>query len=1153
LKISRLRLIGFKSFVDSTELAIEPGLTGVVGPNGCGKSNLLEALRWVMGESSPKSMRGQGMEDVIFSGTTGRPARNSAEVLVALDNRARRAPSAFNDSDTLEIVRRIERDAGSIYRLNGREVRQRDVQLLFADASTGSHSPSLVRQGQIGELIGMKPKARRAILEEAAGISGLHSRRHEAELRLKATETNLERLNDLVQEIEAQLAGLKRQARQASRYRNISGDIRRAEAMLFHLRWSAARQAFDVAHARLAEVSAELGLATEEAARASLEREARADGLPGAREAEARAAAALQRLNHEREALATEEARARRRADETGTHLKELEADLSRETALVEDAEDSQAHLAAEAESLRAQIAGRETAREGAHEQAAELQGSVTAAELALDAETAALAARDAERARLVRSVTEAAARLTRLSSDLAAVTEERERVAPSAEEETQLAGANAKLSDAERQAARLEAEAVMAEAERTAAEAHEREMRDPLQSADRQLSILKAEAEAITRLLRIERSDLWPPLIDAVKVAGGYEVALGAALGEDLDAPADEAAPIHWRTLRPLSNAPALPAGVRPLTDFVSAPPALARRLSQIGLVGSAAEGRALQGALQAGQRLVTRGGDLFRWDGYKAAGDAPSAAAQRLAQHNRLSELEGTAVRAEAEAQAARATYHAARTRAEAAQEREAAARKRSREAQTAVTGARDGAQSLEREFAQNSARLAALEANERRIGEDLAEARALQGTAEAELSHLGEDTARREQLGRSKEELAGARVTASEARAALAAIEHEAALAADRSSRTETELGGWRARGETARAQMTAIGERIASAREILAQAFAVPAEIEHKRKALFDMTAGAEEARNTAADILALAESALKSSDLGLKAAEAKLAQLREARARLEAQAEGAAARGDEIAREIADSLGCAADQALHEAGAKPDDELPDLAHTEARLDRYRRERENLGGVNLRAEEEAADAQARLDTLKAETADLEGAVHKLRSAIGSLNREGRERILAAFAIVNGHFQRLFTTLFEGGSAELQLVESDDPLEAGLELVAKPPGKRPTVLSLLSGGEQALTALALIFAVFLSNPAPICVLDEVDAPLDDANVDRFCNLLNEMARSTDTRFLVITHHPVTMSRMDRLYGVTMTERGVSQLVSVDLTSATALRAAG
>lgn len=1153
MKISKLRLIGFKSFVEPTELLIEPGLTGVVGPNGCGKSNLLEALRWVMGESSPKAMRGSGMEDVIFAGTNARPARNSAEVMIGVDNRDRTAPGTYNDADTIEIARRIERDAGSVYRINGREVRQRDVQILFADASTGAHSPSLVRQGQIAELIGMKPKARRAILEEAAGISGLHSRRHEAELRLRAAETNLERLNDVVQEIEAQLASLKKQARQATRYRNISGDIRRAEAMLFHLRWSAAQEALRAANARLAELTAELATATEAATRATLEREVKADALPPAREAEARAAAALQRLRHEQETLAAEEARAKRHAEEAGAHLAALEGDLARERGLVADAEATLARLAAEIEDLTAQIAGREDVRAAARARSQELDALVAAAETALESETAALSARDAERARLKRLVGDEEERASRLEAELADLLTARAAIAPSAEEEAKIAEAQRALEEALAEARRLEAGALAAEAARIAAEAAERDRREPLQAADRELSALKAEADAIARLLHAKRSDLWPPIVDTLKVSAGLEVALGAALGEDLDAPANEAAPIHWRALPPLEAAPGLPAGVRPLTDYVTAPGALARRLSQIGLVASVGEGKALQARLSPGQRLVTREGDLIRWDGFTAAADAPTAAAQRLAQRNRLAELEALVEAAEEKAQAARAAYHEARSSAAAAQESEGAARRRLRAAQGAVDAARGIAQSAERALSQSSAKLAGLEAGERRIRDDLDEARARIEGARVELGVMGEDGERREAIARSKEELGAARAAASEARAALQGIEREAAVAGERQERAKTEYENWNARKASATAQMQTLEERIAAAREALEAAAQIPAEIETKRLSLFDALAKAEEARGLAGDQLALAESAAKAAELGLKAAEATLSQLREARARLEAQGEAATLRGDEIAHEIQEALGCAPEQALAESGHKAGEELPDIQHTEARLERYRRERETLGGVNLRADEEAAELQARLDTLTAEKADLEGAIHKLRGAIGNLNREGRERILAAFDTVNGHFQRLFKTLFEGGEARLELVESDDPLEAGLELIARPPGKKAAVLSLLSGGEQALTAMALIFAVFLSNPAPICVLDEVDAPLDDKNVDRFCNLLNEMARTTATRFLVITHHPVTMSRMDRLYGVTMQERGVSQLVSVDLTGAAQLRAAG
>ncbi|HXZ67233.1 MAG TPA: AAA family ATPase, partial [Alphaproteobacteria bacterium] len=529
MKISRLRLTGFKSFVEPTDLLIEPGLTGVVGPNGCGKSNLLEALRWVMGDSSPKSMRSSGMEDVIFSGTGARPARNSAEVLVGLDNQDRDAPSQFNDSDELEVVRRIEREAGSVYRINGREVRQRDVQLLFADASTGAHSPALVKQGQISEIINMKPKSRRAILEEAAGISGLHSRRHEAELRLKAAETNLERLNDVVQEIETQLASLRKQARQATRYRNISGDIRRAEALALHLKWTAAQSQLSAATARLEDVAAALAEETAEVARLTSEREMKAGELPAKREYEARAAAGLQRLNHEMQTLGQEEARARARVQELEARQAQLRSDLEREELLLRDAEESRARLSSEEGSLKAEIGGQEEKRGSVAALVAESSGRVSAAEREFEAQTSALHSREADRTRLSRVIEDLSMRIERMNAELGRMGSERANVAPSSEEERKLAESQRVLDEALRAQESAEVEAAAAETARQEATNQERAAREALQAAERELGILKAEAEAIARLLQIDGSDLWPPMIDAIKVELGFEVALGA------------------------------------------------------------------------------------------------------------------------------------------------------------------------------------------------------------------------------------------------------------------------------------------------------------------------------------------------------------------------------------------------------------------------------------------------------------------------------------------------------------------------------------------------------------------------------------------------------------------------------------------------
>ncbi|HQF31796.1 MAG TPA: chromosome segregation SMC family protein, partial [Hyphomicrobiales bacterium] len=427
MKFVKLRLAGFKSFVEASEFVIEPGLTGVVGPNGCGKSNLVEAMRWVMGESSYKAMRASGMDDVIFSGSNNRPARNTAEVSLTLDNADRSAPAAFNDTETIEVIRRIEREQGSLYRINGREVRARDVQLLFADASTGARSPALVRQGQIGELIAAKPQARRAILEEAAGISGLYSRRHEAELRLKGAEQNLDRLEDVLVEIDQQLESLKRQARQATRYRSISADIRKAEATLFHLRWTAARGAVREADAELATARravAERATAQGEAAKNEAVAALR---MPELREAEARAAAALQRLTLARGELEAEEKRARARLAELAHRIAQLDEDIAREHRLAGENEGFLEALAAETATLVA-----DTEAAGARErEAADRLGEATvrlqASEAALTEATREAAEVAARRDSLARAIRDAGARLARLEAEAANVAREAE------------------------------------------------------------------------------------------------------------------------------------------------------------------------------------------------------------------------------------------------------------------------------------------------------------------------------------------------------------------------------------------------------------------------------------------------------------------------------------------------------------------------------------------------------------------------------------------------------------------------------------------------------------------------------------------------------------------------------------------------------
>ncbi len=1151
MKLTRLRLLGFKSFVEPTDVLIEPGLTGVVGPNGCGKSNLVEALRWVMGESSHKAMRAADMDDVIFSGTNNRPARNNAEVAMLIDNSERKAPAQFNEHDKLDVSRRIERDSGSTYRINGREVRARDVHILFADASTGSRSPALVHQGRIGEIIQAKPEQRRRVLEEAAGISGLHARRHEAELRLRAAEQNLSRLDDVINQLAAQIDSLKKQARQAIRYRTVAAQVRKAEATLFHLRWTTAR-------AELGEAEHGKDLAvrlvaerTGEQAQASTRQALAAAGLPALREAEAKAAAGLQRLVIARDTLDREEQRAKDRMVELDARLLQLDADIERERRLAADALAALDRLIAEEETLQREASANAERRADVDQRVATAHEALTGAETIFSEITGRLADLTARRNQLESAIGGHADRLERLAEEIAAVEAELALLDQGAKAGPDLVALAQAAEMAQAAVMEAEAAALRAEARHSAARLALDLARKPLAEAERRTQRLDTEAKTLAKLLHVGTKNLWPAVIDEITVDKGYESALGAALGDDLEAPVDPSAPMRWAGAEVDPADPALPEGAEPLGIHVNAPKELARRLAQVGVIERADAAR-LVALLKPGQRLVSRDGDLWRWDGFAVASHAPTGAARRLAGKNRLAELEAELQAARSEVEAKRETAEAAEKEAAAAAETEATTRARWRELQHEADTARDRHGAAEREFSRSAARISALAEARTRLIASRAEAMTARSETERALADLAPTTEVESKLAAVRSEIESDRALFAEVRAEAQALAREAELVARRLSAMAADREAWSSRKEGAAFQISTLESRVEEANSERASLADAPAAFAEKRGALIGEIEAAEAERRAAADRLAEAENALAEADRDARSALEAMGSAREEAARAEERFEGARRRLADVAHEIREMLEVEPEAVAELAELKPGAALPEVAEVEGRLDRLRRERERLGAVNLRAEEELREVETQHGTLVTERDDLVEAIKRLRQGIQSLNREARERLLASFEVVNTHFQRLFTELFGGGTAELQLVEHDDPLEAGLEIVAKPPGKRPATLSLLSGGEQALTALALIFAVFLTNPAPICVLDEVDAPLDDHNIERFCDLLDEMTRSTDTRFVIITHNPITMARMNRLYGVTMAERGVSQLVSVDLEGAVKMREA-
>ena len=1148
MKLTRLRLIGFKSFVEPTDFEIEPGLTGVVGPNGCGKSNLVEAVRWVMGEASHKAMRAAEMDDVIFSGNTGRPARNHAEVAVSIDNSDRTAPATFNDSETLEVSRRIMREQGSAFRVNGREVRARDVAMLFADASTGSRSPALVHQGRIGEIIQAKPDQRRRVLEEAAGISGLHARRHEAELRLKAAEQNLARVEDVIGQLAAQVASLKTQAKQAVRYRTVSQQVRRTEALLFHLRWIAARAEVGDAERTRDETIRFVAERTSEQTQATTRQALVASGLPALREAEAKAAAALQRLIIAREALEREEARAKERISELDRRLEQYASDLQRERTLAADAEAALERLAAEETALRAEEHANATRLSGVNKRVAAADAALAASEKSFSELTGALADLTARRNQLQAALRDHEQRAERLEAEFTNV---EAGLAATDSGQPDLDGLATALTAA--QAALAEAESATHAAEATHARAREDvdAARSPLANAERQVQRLETEAKTIGKLLAVENKNLWPPVMDSLVVEKGYEKALGAALGDDLDAPVDETAPMRWAGASIDPSDPVLPEGAAALSRYVQAPPELARRLAQIGVV-ERADGPRLMMLLRPGQRLVSREGDFWRWDGFAVAAHAPTGAARRLAERGRLQAIEGDLANARSEVETKLRTLETAETARAAAAAAEIKARVHWREAQHAADTAREEHAAAEREISRNAARISALQEARQRIVASRNETIAAREETQAALAALPLTDELETRLAGINEVIAKDRGALAEVRVEAQAIARDAELASRRLQAIATERTAWGERKDNATAQIATIGQRAEEARTERTELETAPQRFAEQRQALIGEVESAAAERRAAADKLAQAETDLAEADKAARVALEAVGEARAEAARAEERYGAATRRVADIEHEIRDQLDVEPAAMAELAEIKDGSEPPQIADVEARLDRIKRERERLGAVNLRAEEELREVEAQHDKLTSERDDLIEAIKRLRQGIHSLNHEARERLLVSFNTVHENFKKLFTELFGGGTAELQLIEHDDPLEAGLEIVARPPGKKPATLSLLSGGEQALTALALIFAVFLTNPAPICVLDEVDAPLDDYNVERFCDLLDEMTRSTDTRFVIITHNPITMARMNRLYGVTMAERGVSQLVSVDLEGAVKLREA-
>jgi len=1139
MEISRLKLSGFKSFVEPADLRIEPGLTGVVGPNGCGKSNLLEAIRWVMGETSAKSLRSGGMEDVIFAGTSTRPPRDFAEVVLHAKDDA---------GDELVVTRRIERGAGSAYRVNGRDVRAKDVALTFADAATGAHSPALVSQGKIAAVIAAKPAERRAMLEEAAGIAGLHVRRKDAESKLRGAEANLARLQDLMAGLDSQIASLRRQAKQAERYTALTAQIQAAEARLIFARWREAAEAAKQARAAAQEAEAAVSAAQTEVEAAQKQQAEAAHALAAARDELADRRDDASAHGHRMAALSEKLEAAQTRLADLSRQQTRLEEDRKDADRLTRDAVEALARLSRDLETGRAALNEAEAARPELAAKSEDAERASRAAELALAKATADQAGVEAEWRVAEAAVDQARTRTERLLREAERIERARRELAASSVAEAEVSAAGEAVVQAGRDLAALRAKLEVDQARKAELQAVRDEAAAALATVKAELAGVEREHSALlrdreARAKRAAGRQGLPAALDRVRVAPGYERALAAVLGRDgkspLGAPATAQDGRFWT-----GAAAPKPVTESLLSRLTDCPEELAARLALVHCV-EADDGR----MLAPGEWLVTRAGHLRRWDGFIARGEGAAEAAQ-LEASNRFAELERILPALRAAASNASAHDNAVREELSAlqtaliAQERAIAS---AIEAERQALRRLDAAEAARERLAARADELAATASD---LAEQVRAAQSDLASAEAEREALPARDAGRAALEAARAKNEAARTGLQTALAALAAHDQALAVTRERLAAQSADHASWQARSSEATRRMANAASRLAE----IAEERAIH---EAKPPALIAEIEAGEATRTRLGEELRAADAAMRAAEeaeriaaTALASRTEALAEAREERATLAARAENQELRRSEMARISGERFQCPP-PLLSEKFGFAESELREAVAESAELERLTAARERIGPVNLVAADELARIEGELGSNATEQAELTEAIARLRGSIGSLNREGRERLRAAFEEVDGHFRVLFTRLFEGGQAHLALVDSDDPLEAGLEIYAQPPGKRLQSLSLLSGGEQALTATALIFALFLTNPAPICVLDEVDAPLDDANVERFCDLLESMVATTATRYLIVTHNAVTMSRMHRLFGVTMAEKGVSRLVSVDLGEAERLAA--
>ena len=1157
MKFTRLKITGFKSFVDTTVLDIKPGLTGLVGPNGCGKSNIVEAMKWNMGEAGPSRLRAGDMNDVIFSGTKGRPSRNSAEVILTIENNNEKLLQTYTNSDEIEVSRKIEKDEGSTYRINNKEVRQRDVQILYADIAIGSRSNAIVDQGQVGKIINSKAQERRQILEEAAGISGIHARKHETELKLKSTEVNLEKLEEIVTNDRMRLKELSRQSNQAKRYKIISENIRELDAIILYQRWNKNLINIERLKKELETFTENVNKVTRKISSKSLQQEKIENDLSPLREDAQKYANLLNKFKVEYDLLIKEEESLSLEQATQKENIKYLKMEILNEENLHKELDNQFKEL----DNVISKISSNNTNinlsqlnenLENAKKEEAYNSEVLTEAERVLsynisqrdnlNNDISKLKLQNIDAVNNLKNTREELNNLNNISKD-----NDKKDIFY---KDINILKKRLQEEDINEELIIKKIDLVKVEIKKFNEQTNEKKI--VLQGKLRNIDQYNASKDILTKLFESDEKNI---VINYLKFPKGFEKAIEASLGHGLKA-ALEKSSIEWRNIEQ-NTLNKLPEGIISLSEHAKGVPEVFNILKLTGLVENTVQGDLLQHKLMPGQQLVTKNGGLWRWDGYTHNEDAKTPANQILQNKTNLIDLNSKIKTSLLEADKCESIILNLNSKIELAEDN-------IREYNTRLLNINNNKIEIRNTIEQKQNALSIYIENHNENKTKLAILQSSKLKYKQLLETLSNDMDNYQNKEKSlisieilKKNIALITIKNNEKKIELSnqiSIYQKELSTIENKENQLTQLKNEQFRLNT---QLTNIINRINKLKNNQNKAELnlknldfKPIKIEKSKIKILKEIDNLEENLTKTSNLLSESENTNKNITNDLRSYNEELILYRENRARQEGLLQQSHERQNDDKEIIYEKLNISPDKFNEIIDISK--EFLDIEQSNLALEKLIIQRERIGPVNLVAEEDSEKLRIKLEEIEKEKEDLINAISKLRTSIRTINKEARSKLLEAFDEVNKYFKELFINLFGGGEAYLKLEGSDDPLESGLELMASPPGKKLQQMSLLSGGEQALTAMALIFSVFLTKPSPICVLDEVDAPLDESNVDRFLDLIDSISKKSGTRFLVVTHHRLTMARMDRLYGITMQEPGVSQLVSVSLKEAEKIKIA-